>query len=222
MLPSITDTARLPNDEATYRISIPSNPSRIPQVVTGVLERMRIRGCGHEVQLEVAVALKEALVNAIVHGNKNDSTKRVWVRYRVTDTDIFVAVADEGWGFRPKDASGRLTEGNGEKPPASGIAMMRACMDGVNFGIHKSEVRMIRLYSGEPRSVAAERAERCACAPEATVHGAQTRQVVRSGGDMDAAGTRRKETPLAGLGVLPRTGRDDRYADRPAARWRNW
>src|SRR5438132_12245786 len=50
----------------------------------------------------IRLALEEALVNAIKHGNQMDRGKKVYVRYRILADRIDIGVADEGRGFNPE------------------------------------------------------------------------------------------------------------------------
>ena len=80
---------------------------------------------------DVEVALREALLNAVLHGNKNDHGKRVYVTCRCgIHGDISLAVRDEGMGFADGQVEGR------------GICVMRALMDEVSFAERGTVVYM--------------------------------------------------------------------------------
>src|SRR5437660_506475 len=53
----------------------------------------------------VRLALEEAIVNAIKHGNQGDTTKSVRVSYCVQTEEILLNVEDEGKGFDPNDVA---------------------------------------------------------------------------------------------------------------------
>jgi len=98
-----------------------------------------IPGAEHDVEL----ALREALVNAVVHGNQKDPEKKVHIRCRCgPGKEISVVVTDQGKGF-----DFEKTVGNGLIPdPAAergrGISMMKVYMDDVHFERDGSEVHM--------------------------------------------------------------------------------
>jgi serine/threonine-protein kinase RsbW len=85
-------------------------------------------------ELDIETALREALANAIVHGNRMDTRKRVYVACGCTaNGDVSITVRDEGSGFEsgnvpdPTDPENRLlTHGRG-------IYLMRTLMDEVRF-----------------------------------------------------------------------------------------
>src|SRR5579862_8742991 len=73
----------------------------------------------------IKLALEEALVNAIKHGNKLDPCKHVKVRYRITPLRADVAIEDEGPGFNPANLPDPTLEENLEATHGRGILLMR-------------------------------------------------------------------------------------------------
>jgi serine/threonine-protein kinase RsbW len=76
----------------------------------------------------IRLALEEALVNAIKHGNQMDEGKRVYVRYRILLERFDVGVTDEGPGYDPGDVPDPLSEENLERPSGRGLFLMRHYM----------------------------------------------------------------------------------------------
>jgi serine/threonine-protein kinase RsbW len=60
---------------------------------------MRKCGCVPEGESDVEIALREALANAIIHGNHENPAKHVYVRCRCKADEVSIAVKDEGRGF---------------------------------------------------------------------------------------------------------------------------
>ena len=97
-----------------------------------------------ETNSEIDLAVREALVNAIVHGNLQDPHKCVYVRSRcTTDGEVSITVDDEGQGFKsdavldPTSPKNRLrTHGR------AGIYLMKTLMDEVDFEQGGSVVHM--------------------------------------------------------------------------------
>lgn len=79
------------------------------------------------------LALEEAIVNAIKHGNRMDPDKSVQIHCEVDDARAFVRVEDEGPGFNPTDIPDPTAEENLEKPGGRGIMLMRAFMTRVEY-----------------------------------------------------------------------------------------
>ena len=87
-----------------------------------------------EDSFEIELALREAIVNAIVHGNQEDSRKRVYVSCRcMTDGEVLLTVKDEGTGFRSDAIPDPTSPDNRLLTHGRGIYLMRTLMDEVDF-----------------------------------------------------------------------------------------
>lgn len=82
---------------------------------------------------QVHSGLDEALVNALRHGNKEDSSKSVRVLFLITSDKCSFEITDEGSGFNPEDVPDPLAPENLERPCGRGILMMRHFMTAVIF-----------------------------------------------------------------------------------------
>ncbi len=81
----------------------------------------------------VGMALREALANAIKHGNKQDASKRVMVAFASAGSEMRIHVADEGAGFNPETITDPLAPENQLRPSGRGIFYIRTFMDDVSF-----------------------------------------------------------------------------------------
>jgi len=83
---------------------------------------------------EIDIALREALANAIVHGNQEDPHKRVYVRCRCTrDGEVSITVQDEGQGFDSNAVPDPTTPENRLVQHGRGIYLMKTLMDEIRF-----------------------------------------------------------------------------------------
>jgi len=131
-------------------------PSKIQAIspLLGHLMRL-IEGaqCVPGKEFEIELALREALANAVVHGNQEDPKRKVHVRCRCQPgKEISIAVTDQGKGFDVEK-----TVGNGiTTDPASehgrGIQLMKAYMDDVHFVRGGSVVHMRKRSRSALRS----------------------------------------------------------------------
>jgi len=96
----------------------------------------------------VKLALEEAITNAIKHGNRNDPTKHITIRFRVTPEETVIWLTDEGNGFDPTSVPDPTLDENLSKPNGRGIMLMRAYMDEVSFGQAGRQVRLVKLNRG--------------------------------------------------------------------------
>src|SRR3989442_4372108 len=105
----------------------------------------------------VEVALREALSNAILHGNRLDARKLVHVRCRCDcGSGLSVVVRDQGQGFDPDGVPDPLAFENLNSEHGRGIHLMKLAMDEVSFERGGTEVRM-RKASGPKQEIPASR-----------------------------------------------------------------
>ena len=81
----------------------------------------------------IGIAVREAMVNAIYHGNQYDPAKHVTVRLESTPESLTIAVRDEGPGLDPATLPDPLAAENFLKSSGRGIFLIRAFMDEVGF-----------------------------------------------------------------------------------------
>ncbi|HEX5854676.1 MAG TPA: ATP-binding protein [Thermoanaerobaculia bacterium] len=81
----------------------------------------------------ILMALREALANAIKHGNGQDATKRVHLEMEVADSTLRIRIQDEGTGFDPERVVDPLAPENRLKTSGRGIFYMKTFMDEVRF-----------------------------------------------------------------------------------------
>src|SRR5205085_9881372 len=85
----------------------------------------------------VGVAIRESVINAIKHGNRNDATKRVFVEFSTASPPdapgLNIRVRDEGEGFDPEEVANPLAPENLLKSSGRGIFLIRSFMDDVSL-----------------------------------------------------------------------------------------
>ena len=92
---------------------------------------------------EIELALREALANAIVHGNREHPRKLVYVKCRcTTGGDVSITITDEGHGFRDDAVPDPTSSGNRQRAYGRGIYLMRTLMDEIQFEQGGSIVHM--------------------------------------------------------------------------------
>ena len=103
---------------------------------------------------DVEMALREALANAIVHGNLQDPRKSVYVACRcTTDGEISITVEDEGQGFDADSVPDPTTPENRLLTQGRGIYLMRSLMDEVDFEQGGSVVHMRKRATADANSL---------------------------------------------------------------------
>ena len=81
----------------------------------------------------IAMAVREAAVNAIIHGNAYDSSKPLIASFETTDDDLIIRIADQGPGLDPTTLPDPLAPENILRGSGRGIFLIRAFMDEVHF-----------------------------------------------------------------------------------------
>ena len=131
--------------------SAPSLYEHLDAFAEVVESAVRIAGASEDEQVDLMVAVMEALNNAIGHGNGEDASKKVHLKIDIHPASITVWVQDEGGGFDPSDAPDPVAPENLMNNSGRGLLMMRAFMDEVDFmSSHKGTlVKMIKYFSSK-------------------------------------------------------------------------
>jgi serine/threonine-protein kinase RsbW len=90
-------------------------------------------GIDEDTRSGVSMAVREAMINAVLHGNAYDPAKRVNLTLEQNGKELIVTIIDEGHGFVPEEVPDPLAPENLLKESGRGIFLMRAFMDEVRF-----------------------------------------------------------------------------------------
>ena len=110
-----------------------SELSSVEPVEARAEELAREAGFDEDTASQIAMIAREAVINAILHGNKKDPGKRVRVGFELTDEALKITVADEGAGLDPDTVPDPCAPENIMRSSGRGIFLMRAIMDEVHF-----------------------------------------------------------------------------------------
>ena len=121
------------DDARVIEVDIPSDVQYIEKVVELVQRECALMKFGaRQLMLNLAVALTEALSNAILRGNNDDPAKHVHVMARVDPARLVIEVQDEGEGFDLDQCTlDPTTPGNVDREDGRGLFLMRQLMDRV-------------------------------------------------------------------------------------------
>ena len=90
-------------------------------------------GFPEEERHKISIAVREASVNAVLHGNAYDPTKKVTVGFDTTGESLVISIADQGRGLNPEEIPDPLAPENLLKQSGRGIFLIRTFMDEVRF-----------------------------------------------------------------------------------------
>jgi len=129
----------------TFERTIASDPAAGCRVLDELLTRLQSEAWTPRDLLGIRLALEEAVVNAIKHGNCLDLAKEVHVICHSTADKIWIKVSDQGEGFDP-DAVPDCTDAQHiECPNGRGIMLMRSFMSRVEYNQRGNVVEMEKL-----------------------------------------------------------------------------
>jgi serine/threonine-protein kinase RsbW len=100
----------------------------------------------------IELAVHEAVINAITHGNKSSAEKQVDVRFVTEQEALTVYVRDRGEGFDPSQLPDPTSADNLLNPSGRGIFYMRTFMDEVEHSIHSDGGTVVRLTKNKRSS----------------------------------------------------------------------
>lgn len=130
---------------------LPGKRSEAEAVCQELLEAAQERGYDENETFGVHLALEEAFMNAIHHGNRNDANKRLQVEGLITPEKIDLSITDEGTGFNPNGLPDPRHGDNLYKCSGRGVLLIRAYMDVVEYNERGNCVHMIKFRDKEGR-----------------------------------------------------------------------
>ncbi|MGE5126946.1 MAG: ATP-binding protein [Betaproteobacteria bacterium] len=138
------------SDDRTVKLDLASRFEMLDVVQTVLVQLCHLAGFDEEAQHYMSVAVRESVVNAIKHGNRQDEAKRVYVDFTLHEKALEVQVRDEGDGFDPQAVPDPLAPENLLKAYGRGIFFMRQFMDEVTHSFPArggTVVRMLKRVS---------------------------------------------------------------------------
>lgn len=131
----------------TVEEDLDSTLESVDQAEDIVLREAREMGFDEDEQHHIGISLRECMVNAVVHGNKYNSRKKVRLVVSRTPERLEILVGDEGEGFEMEKVPDPLAEENLLRQSGRGVMMIQAFMD--EFHVRRreplgTEVRMVK------------------------------------------------------------------------------
>jgi len=157
-------------DNLAYSFVLENDPMLVPLLVSRLQDYLfAMKLCGQNEKTRVGVALEEALLNGLYHGNlevnsdlKQDggnafnklaeerrhvspfSERRLHVQVRLNDAEAFFAIRDEGPGFDPSKLPDPTDPENLLKASGRGILLIRTFMDEVTHSANGNQITMVK------------------------------------------------------------------------------
>lgn len=130
---------------AHLRFTIPSELAAGRNVQKQILDLLEQKGFHGHNFFAINLALEEALTNAIKHGNRLDSHKKVHVQAKVSSRRAEIIIEDEGPGFDRSSVPDPTAQENLEKCSGRGILLIESYMNTVTWDRGGRRVRMVKM-----------------------------------------------------------------------------
>ena len=151
---------RFPGAPLVVHTWLRSEIGLISPLVDWLMSLITASRCVRGEEQYVELALREALSNAMLHGNRLDARKLVHVRCCCEGTKgVSIVIRDQGDGFDPNNVPNPLAVENLEAEHGRGIHLMKLAMDEVSFERGGTQVH-IRKQSGNEQKTPAQRIQR--------------------------------------------------------------
>ena len=131
----------------TTELSLPSRIDTVARAAAAVAEFLSRSGISDDAAFGIDMAVREAVTNAVIHGNRQDENKTVDVTLKSSSEAAEISVHDQGPGFNPEDVPDPTAAENILKASGRGIFFMRNFMDEVDWLIRPeggTTVRMVK------------------------------------------------------------------------------
>lgn len=133
-------------------VVVESRLSAIGEVCKQILSKLQGNSFSEDDIFAVHLALEEAFINAVTHGNKMDAAKKVQIDYSVGSDKIEISITDQGKGFDPQQVPDPRAGKNLYKPDGRGLLLINSYMDVIRYNEQGNRVYMVR-YKEKPELI---------------------------------------------------------------------
>jgi serine/threonine-protein kinase RsbW len=138
------------DDDALIDIVVPNDLRSVKEPERQIMAALERHGYERDTIFAIKLAYEEAVTNAVKHGNCNDNSKHVHLRYHVDAERVVISIRDEGCGFCPDEVPDPTADENLERPSGRGIMLMAAYMTKLRYADDGREVWMLKENPAGP------------------------------------------------------------------------
>lgn len=131
--------------QKTTELRLPSRIEVVEEVATAIAGIIKSSEFEEEAAFGIDLAVREAVTNAVLHGNNADESKFIEVILKSSQEFIEISVHDQGAGFNPNEVPDPTDEENILKTDGRGIFFMRNFMDEVDWQINPEGGTTVRM-----------------------------------------------------------------------------
>lgn len=133
-----------------HGVAFPSSQAYLSAVDRFLEQELKRAGFPTDVIADVAISVSEFVNNAILHGNRQNETKRVTLELFFGPSEVTICVEDEGEGFDPEQVANPLEGENLLKEVGRGIFIAKTLVDAVEFEKGKKGGTRVKLTKKLP------------------------------------------------------------------------
>lgn len=123
---------------------IPSSLDKAHEVIDKLLVALTEAGWDGRDYFHIQMAVEEALVNAVKHGNEEDQSKFVDLDFKVARDRVFMKITDQGHGFDPEALPDPRDDDHLECINGRGVMLIKEMMDQVQYNTRGNQIEMLK------------------------------------------------------------------------------
>jgi len=127
------------------QLAIGSQYENIELVQVVVEDALRRLDLDEDASHSIGLAVREAVANAIKHGNRQERGKRVEIDFGMEGDEIVIHVSDEGEGFEPQEVPDPTDPANLLRTNGRGLLFMRSFMDTIDYRMRSTGGTVVTL-----------------------------------------------------------------------------
>jgi serine/threonine-protein kinase RsbW len=131
--------------EGKLQLNLPSRVESVGEAAEKAAQMATQAGLGDDALFGIDMAIREAVANAVLHGNQEDAAKQVEVNFHYSPAVFEMTVRDQGAGFDLEEVPDPTEAENLLKSSGRGILFMRTFMDEAEWTRHPAGGTLVRL-----------------------------------------------------------------------------
>jgi len=148
----VDDPSLLSQVHEKIEFELPSDLGLMNGILEYLQERVAKRGLIRPERSNLFVALDEAFVNAVKHGNKNDPSKLLKITAELSPKEASFTVEDEGEGFDIREIPDPCDPANLFRTSGRGVLLIYNIMDEVEYNAQGNRVKMVKRPDGSVKA----------------------------------------------------------------------
>ena len=132
-------------EKTVYKMNfkIKNKLEEVKKTISDILKKLEALEINKRIYNHIRLAISEALMNALEHGNKNDPKKNITIKGNITNRKIEVSITDQGDGFDQSELT--YSENQGDiNHRGRGITAIHACVDEIKYNDSGNGITLIK------------------------------------------------------------------------------